>query len=83
MNHPGTTCRKIAADPSYTLAMKTATVSYTLDGYAGHNWRGRAADRAMGNNYDNIGNYSAAHNLSLANNLTFEPKAEDPAQRNV
>jgi hypothetical protein len=27
----------MAADPSYTLAMKTATAPCTIDGYAGHN----------------------------------------------
>ena len=35
--HTGTNCRDMAADPSYTLAMKTATAPCTIDGYAGRN----------------------------------------------
>ena len=37
VGHLGMICTKMAADPSYTIAMKTATAPCTLDGYAGHN----------------------------------------------
>ena len=34
-DHMGTACTVMAADPSYTLAMKAATAPCTIDGYAG------------------------------------------------